>query len=462
MLRAYPVLAHRGQVRILHSEPELDVPAVEVSAHSRQLAGGLVMLGLEGLAGTHPGVMLISGVNELVYYGTQPRWPSNVAAWEYAGQRVLAYWDGRIVKPGYGQGQATVLNDAYEQLTTIHAANGLDMDLHELRITPQGTALFTCFPVTVEADLRPVGGPRSGRVLESVFQEVDVSSGKLLMEWRSLQHIPITESYLPLKHEPYDYLHLNSVSLTPDNHFLVSGRHTWALYKLDRYTGEVIWRLGGKASNWELTPEARFSWQHDSSQPFEDVITVFDDGAAPPIFTERSSRGLVLGLEPRARRVVAASVYTHPGANVLAGAMGSVQLLPDEQVIVGWGFGPYATQYHHNGPVLADYHLPGQQISYRAMRLPWQGRPSYPPQIAASTDSRTGSTLLFASWNGSTETAFWQVNTGASPTSLAPAAIAHHGGFETAIELGRANGFVSVTALDWARQALATSAPVRV
>jgi hypothetical protein len=462
LLRAHPVLARAGEVRRFHSEPDLGVPAVAVAANSRALSGGYVMLGLQALRGSHPGVMLIGGVNELTYYGTQPRWPSNVAAWEYAGQRVLAYWDGRIVKPGYGVGEATLLNEAYERVTTIRAANGLDMDLHELRITPQGTALFTCFPVTVEADLRPVGGPRSGQVLESVFQEVDISSGRLLMEWRSLDHIPIADSYLPFTHQPYDYLHLNSVSLTPDNHLLVSGRHTWALYKLDRNSGEVIWRLGGKSSNWRLSPEARFSWQHDSSQPFEKTITVFDDGAAPPIFTERNSRGLVLGLNPRSREVVAASVYLHPGAHVLAGAMGSVQLLPDEQVIVGWGFGPYATQYHHNGPALADYRLPEGQISYRAMRLPWQGHPTWAPQIASTTDARTGQSVLYASWNGSTETAFWQVNAGTSASSLAPAAIAPNRGFETAIQLGSASGYVSVTALDRAHRPLATSAPLHL
>jgi hypothetical protein len=121
-------------------------------------------------------------------------------------------------------------------------------------------------------------------VLENVIQEVDVRSGRVILEWRSLDHVPVADSYHPVR-EPFDYLHVNSIDLTPDGHLLISARHTWALYKIHRRTGEVIWTLGGKRSDFSLDGNARFSWQHDARQLTPDTISLFDDGSDGPLRT---------------------------------------------------------------------------------------------------------------------------------------------------------------------------------
>src|SRR6202034_1834303 len=133
--------------------------------------------------------------------------------------------------------------------------------------------------------------------------EIEVASGRVLMEWRSLDHIAISESYLPPGRGVYDYFHLNSIEVLPDGNLLISARHTWALYKLDRKTGRVIWRLGGKRSDFAIEKQARFSWQHHARRVGPGTITVFDDGAAvvPNTLsvrqTESQSRGLILAVD---------------------------------------------------------------------------------------------------------------------------------------------------------------------
>src|SRR5437764_3899005 len=121
------------------------------------------------------------------------------------------------------------------------------------------------------------------------------------MKGRGVEHVPVTECYRPL-HEPYDYLHVNSIDVAPDGHLLISGRHTWALYKLDRRTGEVIWRLGGKRSDFALEPAARFAWQHDARQLDAGTISLFENGADGRVRTKTESRGLVLGIETGDRK----------------------------------------------------------------------------------------------------------------------------------------------------------------
>ena len=69
---------------------------------------------------------------------------------------------------------------------------------------------------------------------------------------------------------------------------------------------------------------------------------------------------------------------------------------------------------------------------------------------------------VYASWNGSTETAYWRVSSGETASSLAPVKTVPAVGFETAIPIAGRPHVVSVTALDRARRRLGTSRTVGV
>jgi hypothetical protein len=255
-------------------------------------------------------------------------------------------------------------------------------------------------------------------------------------------------------------MHANSIEVTPDGHLLVSARHTCALYKLHRRTGRVMWRLGGRRSNFAVGRGARFAWQHDARQPSASTITLFDDGAGPQR-TESQSRGLVLALDPRRRAVHLARAYRHPRP-LLASAMGSMQLLPGGDVVVGWGTLPTTTEFTATGALVSDVRLPSGCQSYRGMRFSWVGTPTDRPALAAVRDRSSGQTTLYASWNGATEVAAWQVQAGSSAGALTPGAVAPRTGFETSIPLGSASGYAAVTALGASGQSLGSSAPVQL
>ena len=133
-------------------------------------------------------------------------------------------------------------------MATVRAGNGYVMDAHELKLTPAGTALTMSYFV-VPWDLTKLGGRRDGLVEDNVVQEIDVETGAVLFEWHTLGSIPLGESYRPAPKERgkiHDPWHLNSVELDRDGDFVVSARHMNAIYKIDRETGQVAWRLGGK------------------------------------------------------------------------------------------------------------------------------------------------------------------------------------------------------------------------
>ena len=463
-LPAIPVRSS-GPVRAFHSRPDLRPPTVMFTG-TPDADGGYVFMGPWAGGGDQPGPLMVDQDGEPVWFRPVGSGKSTTVAatnfrpFTYRGQPVLAWWEGQVEYTGLGQGEAVLVDHSYRELTRVQAANGRMMDLHEFQLTPQGTALFTVYPDAVQTDLSSAGGPAQGRVLDSIFQEVDLRTGRLLLEWRGLDHIPVEDSYLPFK-EPFEYLHINSIEVLPDGNLLVSGRHTWALYKLDRRTGEVIWRLGGKHSDFTFSPEAKFSWQHDARQPANDTITLFDNGSNGPITTEKASRGLVLNVDETGRTVNVERALSHP-APLSASAMGSVQLLPSGNVTVGWGTEPYLSEFDPTGNLLSDARMLSGEKSYRGLMLPWHGTPKHAPDLTVGRSSSTGKTIVYASWNGDTETAYWQVHRGGSRSALGVVGVARRRAFETAIPVGDADGYFAVTALDPSGKVLGQSGTIRL
>ena len=253
------------------------------------------------------------------------------------------------------------------------------------------------------------------------------------MEWRSLDHVPISETYRKPA-DPLDYLHANSIEIAADGNLLVSGRNTWAVYKLDRRTGEVIWRLGGKHSDFAMGNGSQYAWQHHARVVDPTTISVFDNGAAGGTSSHSQSRGLLVTIDEAARTVQLRASYQHPD-RLLANAMGSVDKLPNGNVLVGWGEEPCATEFAADGTRLSDAVFPVGQKSYRALRLQWKGTPLDAPAIAARPGAKAGTSLVFVSWNGATEVTHWQVHAGPSAKHLKPVGKIRRTGFETAVSL---------------------------
>jgi hypothetical protein len=153
--------------------------------------------------------------------------------------------------------------------------------------------------------------------------------------------------------------------------------------------------------------------------------------------------------------------YRHP-RHLLASAMGNVQLLPNGHAIVGWGVMPWMSEFDSSGQLVSDLRLPWGCQSYRDYRYSWAGTPTGAPAVAVSADPGSGHSTAYVSWNGATEVASWMVRGGSAPTSLQPVAVVPRSGFETTIPLGSASGYVAITALNTAAQALGSSRAVRL
>jgi hypothetical protein len=461
-LTTTPETIHSGsasEVQSFRSRPDLRPPAVTVTASSPAVAPGYEFAAPYTGPG-QAGPMILDQSGALVWFKPLPTdtFATNFRVQRYLGRPVLTWWQGDISVHGYGIGEGVVANGSYAEVARVRAGNGVRADLHELQLTPQGTALITAYE-PILCDLSSLGGSSDDAVTDGLVQEVDVKTGLVMFQWTSLDHVALDESYNKPREastaKPFDFFHLNSINLDPDGTLLVSARNTWAVYELDPRSGEILWRLGGKRSSFALGPGVRTAWQHDPRVLAGGALSIFDNGSSPTV--HRQSRGLVVTVDPRSKRATLDTQLVHPSP-LVAESQGNLQALENGDWFIGWGQDPHLSELNASGTLLFDARFPPHTQSYRSFRFAWSGAPADRPAFVFQA-AGGGAGTAYASWNGATGLAGWRVLSGPSARALAPIAQAPRNGFETAIAIapGAAGSYMTVQALDSAGQILATA-----
>ena len=432
-----------------HSRPTLDPDRVLVTVPARgRTAPGYVFLAVKRGPG-QDGPQIVDDRGHVVWFRPAPPHTAvtGFRVQRYRGQPVLTWWQGRT-RYGHGMGEYVILDRHYREIARVRAGHGYMGDHHEFQLTPRGTAYMSVYAPR-RADLRSVGGRRDGTIFESIVQEVDVASGSVVWEWHSADHVPVNEGVTaPKAGKPHDYFHINAVDEDGPGRLLISARNTHTIYEVDKRTGRVLWRLGGKRSDFRFEPGARFAFQHDAERQSDGTISLFDNEATPRQASQ--SRGLVLRLDMGRRTARMVRQYRHPD-KLLSIAEGNLQELPDGHVFVGWGPARHISELTSGGRLLFDLVVPPRSDSYQAYRYPWHGEPLDRPALAAR---RRGSgarerVTAWASWNGATEVRSWQLLAGDDPDALVPlGGPVPRRNFETALHARTHATYVAVSALN--------------
>ena len=287
------------------------------------------------------------------------------------------------VNPDGPSGTDYIYNDRYQQIAAVRAGNGAANTFHEFLITPWNTALIVVDSTTT-ANLASAAGPADQRVIDGLVQEIDIKTGRVLFQWDSAAHVPYADSYLPRPASPstpWDWFHINAVHLDTDGNLLVNSRDTWAVFKVDRHTGQVMWQLGGKHSTFTLRAAPGqaldrdgkiFAWQHDPEAIGDGEYTFFDDESGGNLLG--SSRVVTVRLDLSTRVATLVKSDDQPEGKV-AELMGNAQTTPGGDLFVGWGSLPYISEFSPSGKLLFNAELPAGASTYRAYLLSW-GPPS--------------------------------------------------------------------------------------
>ncbi|KAF2495421.1 hypothetical protein BU16DRAFT_460908 [Lophium mytilinum] len=421
------------------------------------------------------GPMILDHRGDLVWAVTGYEQTYDLMVQEYAGQQYLTFWGGNDAIGGHGAGHYYMIDSTYKQTSKVGAASGMAADLHEFRFTDEGTALITVYDVH-QVDLTSVGKSKDGYVWDSVVQEINIYNGELLFQWRASDHYNVVDSFHDVGDEgaqdtPWDFFHINSIEKDPWGNYLVSSRYMHTITYINGTSGSIIWRLGGKRNDFKDLSNGRatdFTFQHDARWHHNyTVISLFDNGAQYPSHDENApySRGMKIAIDDEKMTARLVTEYINP-EKLLSSSQGSTQVLPNGNVLVGYGYNGAFTEYAANGDTLCDAHFgsaksfhTGEVQSYRAMKFNWTGRPNTRPSMAILDGS------AYVSWNGATEVHQWVVDNcdyeDGEEESWRPVINAKKNGFETMIPLSKALGpYIRIAALDKAGRTISTTETV--
>jgi len=424
---------------------------------------------------------------------------------DYLGEKGthICYNDAApIEQAGHSAGLVRFFDNTYTQVGTDFGAAG-DLrgpDIHELN-TPEwgnGETFLVDIYEKRKMDLTEYDGPEEGYILDGCFQEVDIKTKAVAFQWCALDHIPIWHTYTFLKHPgqknyttpitangswdgPWDWMHFNAVSKNEEGDYVISARHHNTIYKiagndnnLGLAPGEIIWRLGGKFSDFEQ--DFNFSRQHTvrfvSTGKDTTVISLFNNAYDGLAYTAKYSDAQIISLNNETMNTTLLQSFPDPMKG-LSPSQGSVQILPNKNVMVSWGNRAWFSEFAEDGKLLYNAHFGGGVESFRAWKFPWKGYPKWAPKLLAYAHNDSAPLHAYVSWNGATEVTGWQIHASMS-TSHGPwktLATVAKDGFETHInftdlavaekgtdvETITAYPFIYATALDSAGKVLAHS-----
>lgn len=407
-----------------------DFPGISVTTPASGTAEGYIFTApfyLSNFVAQYTYLLILDNNGQPVYYSQQPGLATD---FKVQPNGLLTYYDANAFH---------VMDSAYNIVDTIQAGNGYtNTDVHELLLTNDGHALFLIYDRrTVDlSSVVPDGNP-AAEVDYLIIQELDAEKN-VVFEWRSWDpgHFQLTDTYDPIPTSNVDppavldYVHGNAIEIDHDGNLLLSSRNMSEITKIDRNSGAIIWRLGGRNNQFAFANGSpNFSYQHDIRRLPNNNITIFDNrNYLTPTLSQAEEYQT-----DEISNVVTLTWSYQLGPDIYAFAMGNARRLSNGNTFIGWGFVPVVTEVRPDRSKAFELTYADPFISYRAFRLPWHGYPTAPPLLVRTSDG--AGKHLIASWNGATEIASYKIFGGVGPSPKNLVATISKTGFETTYDL---------------------------
>ncbi len=254
-------------------------------------------------------------------------------------------------------------------LRTIGA--GGDADTHGIQLLPNGNYIYGYVKNFPEgSDTSEFGGASYAYTQSTVLREV-TPQGKTVWSWFPSEHLDLSETgrwwgiILEYDNWLYDVSHWNAVEVV-GRHMYLSFRNRDAIYKVNRETGRVVWKLGGTETSKSLRvldyPDDDYvlGAQHDVRVQPNGSVTVFNNRSFLENPTPRAERFRINEEAGTARLVE----QIEDSEVKESECCGSARRLPSKDWLVSWGETGIIGAYDPAGRTI--FRLRSSKFSYRA------------------------------------------------------------------------------------------------
>jgi hypothetical protein len=256
---------------------------------------------------------------------------------------------------------------------------GIGSDEHEALLLSNGNYLLQAYKPKCCYDLTPYGGPSNATIVDAEVQEL-TPAGALVWKWDASDHIPLSEvprdwwNYIlrpaVTVNGAWDVYHLNSMEPTGGD-LLLSFRHLDAVYRINKSSGDILWKLSGTHRPESLTvvgdpifdSGSEFGGQHDARELSDGTITVHDNGYQWSV--RRKPRAVRYRIDTTAKTATLVEQVTDPGTTT-AGCCGSARKLPGGDWVADWGQNDGIRELTAGGALVFGLTWDNSLFSYRA------------------------------------------------------------------------------------------------
>lgn len=283
-----------------------------------------------------------------------------------------------------------ILNNKLEVIDSVQCKNGLDTDFHDFVILENGNYCLLCRGKSIK-DFSALGGAKAHEVVDPIIQIQD-SLHRVKYEWRAAPHfegdfiIDALNNFSPTGNLK-NYIHLNSVDIDEKGNFLVSSRFQSQISYVDRDSGEILWRLGGKQSEFVFENDFGFSDQHSAQWTSDSTILLFDNRC---FVEEKYSRSVEYQLDIENK--TATKIWEYVRADSLhSQTMGNTQRLSNGNTLTSWGDAGLKPlriiEINSEDEVVFDLSLDSLVYTYTAYKFAWPKIDSMETSIFESDNS---------------------------------------------------------------------------
>ena len=243
----------------------------------------------------------------------------------------------------YKDSKYHIYNQNMEFIETINLNVGYLVDVHDMNVLPNGHYILICVENrTMDLSQIVEGGNPNATVIGAHLYETD-KDGTVYWTWSSFDNFNILDvtSEIDLTQPIVPFTHANSVTAAPDGNIILSCRNLDEITKINKATGDIIWRWGGKECknnefvfiNDTIDGFFGFSHQHSISILPNGNFLFYDNGNMRP---EPFSRAVEYRLDEE--NMTAEKVWEYRSIpDGYYSAKGSVQRLDNGNTFINWG-----------------------------------------------------------------------------------------------------------------------------
>jgi hypothetical protein len=277
-----------------------------------------------------------------------------------------------------------ILDENFNLVENLQMGNGYQAESHDFELLPNGHVLMLGYYTTL-ADIRqavPTAYPKA-EISGAIIQELD-GNRNVIWQWRTWDHFNWTDFSDWGSNSNNDLVagwHVNAVRQDPiDGNLLVAT--TREAMKINRQTGDVMWRLGGAHNQFAFVGvDSQEAIRQLAGNDFHRLTNgnyiLLNNGAA-----DGSRTSQVHEYQLDEANKIATHVWQYIPTNTIATwNRGNVQRLPNGNTLIGWGtsntgLNPDCTEVTPGGEKVFELSFTNALTdSYRAYRF------VYPPSF---------------------------------------------------------------------------------